>query len=131
MDEQNALIVGRGALVDAEKIFTLAQVALIITRVRSFDDDAIAFGHLLHRFGKAQVIVLHEKLKHAASGVAAEAMIDPLLFVDRERRRLLTVKRTKSHVIAAGFLERDVVGDHFDNRCAIANFGDFILTNHG
>ena len=77
------------------------------------------------------MIVLHEKLKHAASGVAAEAMIDPLLFADGERRRFLTVKRTKSHVIAAGFLERDVIRNHFDNRCAIANFGDFVLTNHG
>ncbi len=53
MIEQNALIVGRGALVDAEKIFALAQIALIMIRVRSFDDDAVAFGDLLHRFGES------------------------------------------------------------------------------
>ena len=77
------------------------------------------------------MVVLHEELKHAAAGMAAEAVKNTLLFVDRERRGLLAVERTKPHVIAAGFLERDIIGDHFDDRCAIANLSDFFLANHG
>ena len=77
------------------------------------------------------MIVLHEKLKHAAAGMAAKAMINAFFVVDCKRRRLFPVERAKSQVIAAGFFERDVVGDHFDNGCAIANFGNFILANHG
>jgi len=52
MLEENALVVGRGAFIDAEEIFALTEIALIITGVGSFDDDAVAFSHLFHRFGK-------------------------------------------------------------------------------
>ena len=53
MIEQDALVIGRGAFVDAKESLTLAQVALIVARVRSFDDDAVALRHLLHGLGKS------------------------------------------------------------------------------
>ena len=76
------------------------------------------------------MIVLHEKVKNTAAGVATEAVINSLLLADRKRRRLLAVKRAEPHMVAAGFFERDVIADDFDDRSAISNLGDFILTDH-
>ena len=76
------------------------------------------------------MIVLHEKVKNAAAGVAAEAVVYPLLLAHGKRRAFLGVKRTQTHMITPGFLERDVIRNHLNDGGAVTNLGDFFLGNH-
>ena len=54
----------------------------------------------LDRLGKPQALGLHHEVESAAVGAAAEAMVEALVLVDRERRRLLVVKWAQAKLLA-------------------------------
>jgi hypothetical protein len=62
--------------------------------------------------------------------MTAKAMIDSLLFTDREGWTFLRMKWAKTHMIAPGLFERDIIGDDLNNGSSAANFGDFVLSDH-
>jgi hypothetical protein len=58
------------------------------------------------------VIVVHQKIKNISPHPTPEAVKNPFLFVDGEGRGLLSMKRAKTNVVAAGLFEGDVIGHH-------------------
>jgi hypothetical protein len=64
--------------------------------------------------GEAEVLVLHQEADGGAVGSAAEAVIELLRRRDVERRRVLAVERTAGRELAAGFLQRYITLDQFD-----------------
>src|SRR4030095_2640949 len=103
MTKKNFLIVGGGALINAIETLSLAGAIGCSMPLLSFDDDPVAFRDLLDRFGESQLVVLHQKMKDAASGMAAKAMINSFIFADCEGRSFLAVKRAQGHVVTTGF----------------------------
>ena len=73
--------------------------------------------------------MLDQERERVAALAAAEAVEDPAVGIDLERRRLLVVEGTEALEAAAGLLERDVPADELDEVGAIADrlerlFGD-------
>src|SRR5581483_6944375 len=130
MAEKNFLIVGGGALVDAVKMLALTGAVVFAAPLAAFDGDAVTLGHPLHRLGEAQLIVLHQKIEDAAAGVAAEAVIDALVFAHGEGRSFLAVKGAEAEMVAPGLFQSHVIRDHFDDRSAGADLGDLFLADH-
>ena len=64
----------------------------------------------LHRFGKREPLLAHHEADHVAMGATAEAVEEALFVADRERGRLLVVKRAKALELAPGALERHMPG---------------------
>ena len=72
-------------------------------------------GERLDGLGKLEVVVRHQEADRRAVRAAAEAVVEALRRADRERRRLLAVKRAEAFVVAAGALQRDAGADHLDD----------------
>ena len=58
--------------------------------------DPVAVGQRLDRVGERQPLLLLDELDHVAADPAAEAVVELLLRVDRERRRALVVERAQA-----------------------------------
>ena len=58
-------------------------------------------GQALDRLGKAHAFGVHDEVDDAAVGSAPEAVVEPLVLVDRERRGLLLVERAQPDVLAS------------------------------
>ena len=99
-----------------EQIGELLLAALcgrIATFMRHLESQAP--GHFLHRFGKRQLFVLHQKAQRRAMRAAAEAVIELLVRAHPEGGGFLVVERTAGFVFAPGFLERYPAADDFNN----------------
>ncbi len=92
MSEQNSVISGRYALVDAIKQLPFTRLILASRPFDSFDGNAVTFCHALHGLGKCQVIVLHQELKDTAPGLTTKTMKNPFLLADGERWGLFPMK---------------------------------------
>ncbi len=86
-------------------------------------------GEQFHRLHELQVTVAHEKAYDRPVGAAAKAVIELLLGADGEGRRLLVVKGAAGLELAAGFLERDVGVNDFDDVRSGHQVVDEILRN--
>ena len=86
-----------------------------------------ALRELLHRVLEADLLVQLEKLEDVAADAAAEAVKEPLVAIDVERRRLLAVKRAEPLVRGAGLLQRHVVLDHDDDVGVVLQVVDELL----
>jgi len=76
--------------------------------------DAVLVGEVFDRLGEIEpLLALHEG-EQVAALAAAEAVVDLLDRVDRERRRLLFVERAAAHEVGARLLELRVVTDDLD-----------------
>src|SRR5689334_7264798 len=128
--QQNFLIARGGLFVDAIKILAIAGAARSGRLLASLNDNPVALRDTLHRFGKSQMIVLHQKVEDAATRLAAETVIDAFFLAHRKRGGFFAVERTKPHMVSPGFFQRDVVGDHFDDRSALANLADLFWADH-
>ena len=80
-----------GHLHYAEQRLPLAMVLALLRRVAGYLHADIR-RQPLNRLREAQVLGLHDEIDDAAVGLTAEAMIETLLFVDREARRLFLMK---------------------------------------
>ena len=72
-------------------------------------------GERLDGLGKLEVVVSHQEADRGAVRAAAEAVVEAFRRADRERRRLLAVKRAEAFVVAAGPLQRDAGADDLDD----------------
>ena len=89
-----------------------------------------AFRELAKRFGKVDFLHLHLEGEDVAAFAAAEAMEILGIRKDDERRCFFLMERAEPFVGSAGFLERRVGADEFDNIGSLANLRDRIMT-HG
>src|SRR3954447_2374817 len=76
------------------------------------------------------MVVLNKKMEDASARAASETAKDAFLLVDSKRRGLFRMERTKAHVIAAGFFEREIIRNDLHDRSAVANSGDRLVRNH-
>ncbi len=67
------------------------------------------------RRDEVEPIVFHQKRQRSAGRTAAEAVIELLLRIDAERRRLFVVKRAQRLKVATGFAQRHARIDHVDD----------------
>src|SRR5271169_4783971 len=65
-----------------------------------------------HRFRKIDVFVLHQELKHSASGPTPVAVVRLLRWIDVKRRGLLLVKGTKRPEFGSRSPERTIAPDY-------------------
>src|SRR5688500_4191196 len=96
----------RGGIVQIK--YLLAQRALGRGRsagsLRIFNGHAETLAQSLDRFGKIQLLRLTHERDHVTRLAAAEALVETLVGVDVERRRLLVVEGTQAFESrAAGF----------------------------
>ena len=77
--------------------------------------DPVAVRQRLHRVGEREPLLLLDELDHVAPHPAAEAVVELLRRVDRERGRTLVVKRTEAGEPGAGAAQVGVRGDHLDD----------------
>ena len=77
--------------------------------------DPVAVGEQLHRLGEAEPLLLLDELDHVAADPAAEAVVELLLRLDRERRRALLVERAEADPAGALAAQVGVGGDHLDD----------------
>jgi hypothetical protein len=77
--------------------------------------DPVAVGQQLHRLGEAQPLLLLDELDRVAADAAAEAVVELLLRVDRERRRALLVERAEADPAGALAAQVGVGGDDLDD----------------
>ena len=78
--------------------------------------DAELLGDHAHGFGEGDVLDLLDEGENIASGVAAEAVKELVAGVNRERRSLFLVKRTKPGVVLrAGLAQLDVLAHDADD----------------
>ena len=91
--------------------FVLAIV--LAARAALFDHrNAGARRQFPHRGRKIDVLVIHDEAENASADAAAEAVKRLPLRTDRERRRLLLMKRAERLEIRARALERKIRADH-------------------
>src|SRR5438132_2435546 len=79
---------------------------------------------MLDRLGEREALREREELEDVAAGAAAEAVKEPLVTIDVERRRLLAMKRAESLVALAGELERRDLRHEVDNVGRRSHLGD-------
>ena len=77
--------------------------------------DPVAVGQRLDRVGEREPLLLLDELDHVAAHPAAEAVVELLLRVDRERRRALVVKRAQAGEAGARAAQVGVGGDDLDD----------------
>ena len=77
--------------------------------------DPVAVGEQLDRLGEAEPLLLLDELDRVAADPAAEAVVELLLGVDRERRRALLVERAEADPAGALAAQVGVGGDHLDD----------------
>ena len=72
---------------------------------------------LLDRLRKLQALGAHDEADHIAMGAAAEAVEEPLVLADRERRGLFIVERAEAGCFAAALAnEPHPAPDHIADR---------------
>ena len=99
-----------------EQRFALRGVgALLIALLHFGQRHAESLREQLHRIGESDLLVQLEELEHVAADAAAEAMKEPLVTRDVERRRFLAVERTETLIRCTRLLQRHVVLDHDDD----------------
>ena len=98
--------------VGLEQRLAVALALGILLAVLGFGDrHAGARGELPDGFGKRDLVVQLDELEDVAAGAAAEAVEEPLVAVDVERRRLLAVKRAEPLPRRAAAPQRDALLD--------------------
>jgi hypothetical protein len=70
---------------------------------------------LPHGIGEADFFLQLDELEDVTADAAAEAVEEPAVAVDRERRSLLAVKRAQPFERRAGLAQRYIVGDDGDD----------------
>ena len=73
------------------------------------------FGHDPDRLRKRAFLHFHHKFKNITAHSAAEAMINLLHGMNRERRRLLGMKRAQAAEILPSLLQAHVFADNADD----------------
>ena len=101
--------------------------ALLVVLLQLGKRHAEALREQLHRVVEPDLLVQLEELEDVAADAAAEAVEEPLVAVDVERRRLLAVERTEALVGGAGLLQRHVVLDHDDDVGVVLQVVDELL----
>ncbi len=81
----------------------------------ALDLDPVAVGEQLDRLGEAHPLLLLDELDHVAADPAAEAVVELLLRLDRERGRALVVEGTEAGPAGALAAQIGVGGDHLDD----------------
>ena len=77
--------------------------------------DPVAVGEQLDRLGETEPLLLLDELDHVTADPAAEAVVELLLGVDRERRGALLVERAEADPAGALAAQVGVGGDHLDD----------------
>ena len=129
MAAEQFAVIERNALIHPVESFALAAL-LRGDPVAALHGDAVTLRDALDRFGKSQAVVVHQKVKNTAAGVAAETMIDAFFLAHGDRWRFFGVKRAQPQIIASGFFQRDEIGNHLDNGSSLSDLGDFFLGDH-
>ncbi len=88
------------------------------------DWNAEAIREDPQRFAEADFLLELDVLEDVAANTTAEAVEEPLLLVDAERRRLLSVKRAEALVLRPCLAQRHGVRDDGDNVGRRTNFVD-------
>ena len=83
--------------------------------------DARLGGQELDRTGEVEALGLAHEVDGIALGLTPEAVVDALLGVDGEGRRLLAVERAEPHPLGALLLELRVLGDDPDDVGLVAD----------
>ena len=95
------------------------------------DRDAGRRGELLHRVDEGKPALIGHPTDRVAVRGAAEAVIEALVVVDVEARRLLVVERAQSLEAVAGLFERgNIPLNQVYNFEAIADFANSIVSHH-
>src|SRR3546814_12776539 len=76
----------------------------------------------LHRVAKGKSLMVGEEANHVAMRAASEAVIEALVVVDVEARRLFVVKRAAGLPFPPGADKLDRAPAHARQRHAVANF---------
>ena len=82
---------------------------------RARHGDAALFRDGAHRVQEVALVHLHHELENVAADAAAEAVIDLLHRMHRERRRFLGVERAEAGEILAALFQAHVFADHADD----------------
>ena len=116
MAAQRLLVEDGRFLEEAEQglvpVFTAASAA---SPFLARDLEADGAGEVLHRLREVDVLVVHQEAEGIAAGAAAEAVVELLLGVHREGRRLLVVEGAAGAVVLAGLLQLHPAVDHVDD----------------
>ena len=92
--------------------------------------DTASGGEFLHGLDKRHSFLLLHELDAVARLAAAEAVVESLVGLDVEGRRLFVVERAARHVAAAGAAQLDAVrGDQVGNVCPRLDLLDRRLWN--
>jgi hypothetical protein len=75
----------------------------------------------LDRFGEREPFDLHHELEDIPAPVAAEAVVETFVGIDRERRRLLVVEGAQAFVFAPPLPETDVLAHHLHQIGGVAD----------
>src|SRR5262245_24180979 len=99
-------------LVNPDQCFPLRSgLALIVAGLELRDRHAEALRQRPRRILESDLVLQLDELEDVAADAAAEAVEEPLVAVDGERRRLLAVKRAESLVRIPSLAQRYRVGD--------------------
>ena len=79
------------------------------------DDDSGSVRQQAQCLPKIKAVSSHDKRKHVAAAVTAEAVPALLLRIDEKRRIFFSVERAQSGQVPPGFLQRDLLADNVDN----------------
>ena len=79
-------------------------------------------GGSLHRLDESEALGLHDEVENVAVLAAGETVIEPLLVVDREGRRLFLLEGREPLELLAGAFQLHAAADDFRNRKAGAQF---------
>ena len=82
-----------------------------------------------HGVRELDLLVLHQERERVPAGLAAEAVVHPLLGAHRERGRLLGVERTEANPAAAALLELHDLADDLDDVGAVPDLLDDVVGN--
>jgi hypothetical protein len=113
---QVAAVELRGVVEQPEEPRPLGAAAVVLGRgLLVLEPDAVAVGERLDSPREVEVLGLADERDVVAAALAAEAVVDLLHGVDRERRGALVVERAAAHVAGAGAAKRGAAADEVDH----------------
>ena len=109
--------IGRRRFVHFEQFFAQPGIGMLAALFRALlrQRDADLLRQQPDGIRKRDPFLQLHELEYIAAGMAAEAVKEPLLLIDGERRRLLGVKRAEAFELQPRLLQRDVLVHHADN----------------
>ena len=130
LQQQPVVVLDRGA----DRLVQPLPLATVLRRAHGVvpQGDPGLDREALDRLGEVETLDLADERDRVAALLAAEAVVEAELGVDREARGLLSVEGAEADESASGALERNVLADQRDDVGGLPNPRDVLVENpHG